>query len=557
MHLNRVAAGAATSLAVAFLAACSTDPTSVLPSGPSVRPTTSYSPNQPVPPLPSNLNQEGATCSESDGWTKINDDGTASGLWGSFSFGGATGSTSKTVTYSVNGGFTVQFCLKYSNQLDYRQIVGAATGTLSTDDVNGPDKGKDISHLAWRAFGSPTIPVANLTAQKTATASYDVRKSWTLTKKVNNLDEVSFTGGPGQTFNAQWQVTVGATSAEEDRSITGTITVTNPNAFAVPVNVADVLSKQGVNLATAVAVDCNPLVPGSQPSGSVPAKTGGVNGTLACAYTASPSNRDADLNTATVTVDASFQTPTGYTGTVNGDIATATITWTLDQTIDNSAELTDAYFALHGLTPSRTLPATLIEGTTVTASQTFSCSSNSADYTNNYTYSYTRTNVANLDLPVGTDLSADAVVNVTCALVWRGETATGDGLPWALTKRAPANWFEYTPWLDILNAGSAGVILYAGQTFEAGKIVASSTSPRELTITLNPGYRFANVINNVKVLPMASCSPANTITYVQPGQYSIKQSVTDQTQTSVVVSGLGTTALCYAIHIDVERLILP
>ena len=39
-------------------------------------------------------------------------------------------------------------------------------------------------------------------------------------------------------------------------------------------------------------------------------------------------------------------------------------------------------------------------------------------------------------------------VNVQC-LIFDGETATGEGTPWKLTKRAPNNWFMFTSWADI------------------------------------------------------------------------------------------------------------
>ncbi len=83
-----------------------------------------------------------------------------------------------------------------------------------------------------------------------------------------------------------------------------------------------------------------------------------------------------------------------------------------------------------------------------------------------------------------------------------GETATGFGPKWSLTRNAPATWFMYTTWADILDGGAD---IIAGQFMDIGTITGSRNGTTSLTIDLDAGWYFANVSNNVKINPM-SCS---------------------------------------------------
>jgi hypothetical protein len=152
------------------------------------------------------------------------------------------------------------------------------------------------------------------------------------------------------------------------------------------------------------------------------------------------------------------------------------------------------------------------------------------------------TNTATLKGDV-TDLERSATVDVTCRIpeVWQGETATGRGTDW--TKNI--NWFMFSHYADM--AAPGGIDLVAGQHHDAGQITTIRNGTTSITITLADGFRFASVINNVKIQPLTSCL-ANQA-YVQPGQYSIKRTASGS---SITVTGLANTA-CYAIHVDVER----
>lgn len=126
-----------------------------------------------------------------------------------------------------------------------------------------------------------------------------------------------------------------------------------------------------------------------------------------------------------------------------------------------------------------------------------------------------------------------------------GETATGAGIPWAWTQRAPRNWFMYTPW--VLTTGD-GVPLIAGRHFIAGRIKGTRNGTTSLTITLNSGFRFASGSGNVKINPM-SCATSQP--YKSPGKFAVHATAA-VAATSITVLGLVNTT-CYGIHADVER----
>lgn len=80
----------------------------------------------------------GGTCPQTYPWTKIDaPSGSASGDWGSFTYGG------NWLTYDVNQYYTLYLCIKYSDTNDGWVIVGPEAGTVTTQT------GQDISHVSW------------------------------------------------------------------------------------------------------------------------------------------------------------------------------------------------------------------------------------------------------------------------------------------------------------------------------------------------------------------------------------------------------------------------
>jgi hypothetical protein len=463
-----------------------------------------------------------------NGWTKIDaGSGSANGAWGSLSY-----PNGPTITVNVNSGYTIEICVKSGANVN---SGNAAFYTVTGPEVNGTITiAQNISHTGWRVVEEPIDEFQSLSVSKGAAGKYTRTVSWTLAKTVNGKTSETFTGLLGDVFPAvDWEVVADKTESESNYMVTGEITITNPNAVAVDVSVADVLYAGLTALGTSVAIDCDPAG-GDQATGTVPAAVGGVDGTLVCTYSASPADRTADLNRADVTVNNNED--------IEGGIATAEVLWTEEVEGDDVTTLADPRF---------TFTKEISDDDTENFAETFSCPTDRSRYTNSL-YSQTFTNTATLD-GENTDLEASATVTVNCRDPFVGETATGAGFPWSATKSAPSNWFMYTPWVTTsyktgLNPGAVDLI--AGQHYVVGQItgVQVHATRRDITITLSGLHQFAAVANNVKIVPLASCT-ASALKYIQPGQFTIKATAGG---TSITLQNVG-TAVCYGIHVDVLR----
>jgi glycine cleavage system H lipoate-binding protein len=217
--------------------------------------------------------------------------------------------------------------------------------------------------------------LAALTAKKTAEATYDRDIEWSLTKTV---DDDSHSGTAGQAAGtSKWSVEATKSVVDDNFKVTGEITITNDAAIEQTFSVTDKLDD-----GTIASVDC--------PNLTVPAGE-----SIICTYTASPT-KDATLNTATVSApgnqDVEATAPVSYTAKVIGDEKVTLA----DERFDNfSEEISD--------TTTKTFP------------ETFTCSSDPADY-NDGKYDFTETNTATLTGPNTPTLSKDASVKVECTL---------------------------------------------------------------------------------------------------------------------------------------------
>ena len=123
---------------------------------------------------------------------------------------------------------------------------------------------------------------------------------------------------------------------------------------------------------------------------------------------------------------------------------------------------------------------------------------------------------------------------------WEDETAWADGTRYT----NQGNWATYTPYYP-----DSTVYLYAGQTMNAGTVLFSAVSDGKVTvtITLDTGWRFAPVDENVKIQDYSSPPLSeNPI----PGQFQWKGTADSGSNTfSIVVPANN----YYGVHVDVQH----
>ncbi len=280
---------------------------------------------------------------------------------------------------------------------------------------------------------------------KTAQGKWDREVKWELDKSV---DKPSFSGGPGDVFDAIWKVVATKTViGPKDFVVSGNITIKNPAGIPQAFSVKDVLDD-----GTVAEVDCDPATTGSQSSGTIAA-----GGTLVCSYTARPADASAEINEATVTAVGNDPVK-----------ATAKITWTENLTGYDKGILKDPRFSYE---------KEIGETTTVTFPDKFVCSEDFTKYTDGF-YTYDVVNWAYLNGNL--KLQDSAKVTVECRLKFYGETA------WAANGANPgelaypgANWATYVAYAP------KTVTLFAGQTMPAGTVTFSAVVDGKVTITIN------------------------------------------------------------------------
>ncbi len=143
--------------------------------------------------------------------------------------------------------------------------------------------------------------------------------------------------------------------------------------------------------------------------------------------------------------------------------------------------------------------------------------------------------IAEDELGQSCQASDDATVNFTDDPDWHDETAWAAGLPYP-----GSNWATYTPYV-----ADTYVTLYAGQYMEAGTVYFSAVDEGKvtLTITLNEGWRFAPVPDNVKIQDYAVAPTKAPV----PGDFDWKVTATESP--FVVEVPLNNF---YGIHLDVQ-----
>lgn len=137
---------------------------------------------------------------------------------------------------------------------------------------------------------------------------------------------------------------------------------------------------------------------------------------------------------------------------------------------------------------------------------------------------------------VGTHFSEEVDLTAICNCEWMGESAWADGIRYV----DQGNWATYTPYV-----ADSTVTLFAGQTMDAGTVHFSEAVGGyvTITITLNEGWRFEDVDENVKIQDYADAPSGNP----SPGLFDSKDYAIESPFSIDVPENSF-----YGVHLDVE-----
>ena len=163
-----------------------------------------------------------------------------------------------------------------------------------------------------------------------------------------SVDPASHSGNAGEDAGSStWTVAAVKNEVSDNYQVSGSISINNPAAITQTFSVSDVL-----NDTTVATVSC-------------PSDTVAALGTVTCTYTASPADDSATQNTATVSAagnpDQTATAAVSFADNLIGDD---------EVSVDDDRD-TEGQF-----------PASILSSTTFDYNETFTCSSNQADYTN-------------------------------------------------------------------------------------------------------------------------------------------------------------------------------
>ena len=254
---------------------------------------------------------------------------------------------------------TVNYTYVGPKAFTYPYTVAGTAGTCVTQDNTASYK-TNTSASTGSASKAVTLCVGkDLTVEKDARPTFTRTYTWAISKDVDK----TYIAQSGDTATFKYTVNASQTGlADSGWTVTGTITVTNPNDWEdVTVNVADAINNGGA--CTVNGVLSASLV--------VPKRVGVVNGSntapYVCTYSASPTAA-AYTNTATATWITGTATGTAYTpngtasGTASGGFTTPTTT------VDPVITVTDTF---DGVPTTLTTPTLTATNAPAYAAQTF------------------------------------------------------------------------------------------------------------------------------------------------------------------------------------------
>ena len=356
-----------------------------------------------------------------------------------------------------------------------------------------------------------------ITITKAATATFDREHDWLIDKNAD-LTYLELPADESGDALITWTVDVTYNgSTDTDTIVTGTVTVENTGDLDATVN------KPTDSVATLVCGDSYPLVlaPGED---------------VECTFEYNAGQNETGSNTANVTGTFSDSSSFDESDTANW---TATLDDELYATI-NVTDITD-YLPIDDLDG-------LQDGEQDLGSVT---AGNNGKFTYDHYFSYE--GVGNCEeLTIKNDATIDetgdsddeTVVIKTECLVFKGETATGDGKPWSGISGAPKTWFQFSPFAHTDYDIVTGKNLTDIGDFEYTDLGSTA----ELCFELDDPWELADVAGNVKIEVLTSYPTA----YIAPGQFDHHFDVDPDDSDSFCVT-VGDSTYGYAIHLDVGK----
>jgi hypothetical protein len=319
--------------------------------------------------------------------------------------GGSCYSVTVPQTDPIPTDFVLQTIPYTVNYADMPACSGSAADFTQVDQivvrVIGVTEGLDTFVTPIKLVGEPGGAPPVLDAEKSAAGSYDRTIDWSLKKYACTDATVESTceddllelgpGVPGQPFVWDWLVVVTNSVVEDNYLVTGDMTLTYLSGDSA----AEVQSV-GDELDTGVLVEVT--------CPNLPVTLAAAGESLACTYTASPSDDSATLNTATFTFLAD--------GVQAAQTAEAPVGWTVNETGDASTTLTDV---------EGPLDVELSSSYSVDYPGGYECERDLTKYVNGV-FEYEVPNTAYLDGEI-TDLEDDATVKIRCVIEYGSETA--------------------------------------------------------------------------------------------------------------------------------------
>ena len=380
------------------------------------------------------------------------------------------------------------------------------------------------------------VPQGLLTVDKTAEATFDRDHDWSILKSVDPAVVNLFVDGSGDA-TVTWDIDVTYDGfADTGHEVSGTITITNDEPL-FDARIDSVIDDLGGE------VDCD----FPDPVTALPVTLAADGGELVCDYSLTGVTEDG-TNTVSVTGELIDVEDVDNVYPID-ETDSAEFSFVLDEETDETIVVSDLSDLGDLLSDAYTVDELTLDAADYVAGgvEPFTYSMDFAYETwleecGEYTYDNTATI---MDDGVAEESSASVDVNVQC-LIFDGDTATGYGTQWKLTKRAPNTWFMYTSWADIADGGAD---IIAGQFYDVGDVTGSQNGTTTLTFELDGDWELADAVGNVKINPMACTTNQN---YKQPGQFAYSTYVDPDDSGSFIVSNLP-NAECYGIHLSVGQ----